>query len=128
MSKIIDVLEAKRRFLSGDGVSDKEIKEAEKRLGVKFNSEYVEYLSKYGVGAYSGHELTGITSSDRVNVVAVTLKYRNKIEGTEKFYVIEDTGIEEMIIWQAESGEIFRTVPNAKCKKIADSLSEYIQA
>ena len=76
-----------------------------------------------------GVELTGIAKSKARDVVAVTLEERriNK-EVPDDFYVIENLGIEGIIVWQNEKGEIYETSPNNQVKKIYDSLSDYIMS
>lgn len=41
-------------------------------------------------------------------------------------YVIENTGIDVIIIWQDENGSIYKTNYDSKPKKIAASLADYI--
>lgn len=127
MGNIIEVLETQKGLLSGEGVSESMIKEAESMLDLEFAPEYKEYLKKYGIVAYRGHELTGITKSPRLNVAAVTLANRKKTPDIKgDLYVIEETNVEEMVIWQDTSGEIYCTGPNFSIKKYCNSLSEYI--
>ena len=122
---IIELLKAKEDTYFGKGVSEKEIKKAEKRLGLHFDSEYREYLSEFGFAIYEGHELTGLSKSERINVVDVTLEERKK--GFPKdIYVIEQTGVEGIIIWQSTKGEIFYSSPSCELTEYCKSLSEYI--
>ena len=84
-------------------------------------------MKLYGIAAYSGHELTGLTKSARVNVVAVTKEQRERQkEIPEELYVVEETDVEEIVIWQSESGEVFASSVNSPIEKICDSLYEYI--
>ncbi len=127
MSKIIDVFESKANLLVGDGVSEKEIIEAEKVLKLSFSDEYRDYLRKYAVAAYNGHELTGITKSPRVNVVDVTLNERkNNPDIPAELYVIEQTDVEEIVIWQSGNGQVFCSSPNQGLTQLCNSLADYI--
>lgn len=127
MNSIIEILQTKRGFLSGDGVSEKEIEKAEKKIGVKFADSYKEYLRTFGIAAYSGHELTGISKSKRTDVAEVTLKEREYNRNVpEDLYVIEETNMEGIVIWQSSEGEIYRTDLDSKPKKVAKSMEEYI--
>ena len=127
MSLIIDAFEAKTNLLTGEGVTEKLISEAEKELGLTFSKEYREYLSKYAIAAYNGHELTGITKSSRVNVVDVTKSERkNNPDIPKDLYVIEETDVEEMVIWQSGDGRVFCSSPNQTLSQLCDSLTEYI--
>lgn len=127
MSEIIDVFEEMKRILHGNGVSDEEILAAETELGLSFSDEYREYLKRYGIAAYRGHELTGITKSPRLNVVAVTKAEKEKnpdIPGN--YYVIECTNIEEVVVWQSSEGKIYCSSPNLPAEELCESLSQYI--
>ena len=42
------------------------------------------------------------------------------------WYVVEETGIDGIVIWQAPTGDIFQTALGAKTRRISDSLAEYI--
>lgn len=128
MSLILDTLKSKRRLLTGEGVPDSMIGEAEKMLGLSFSDEYREYLREYGIAAYSGHELTGITRSPRLNVVSVTLAERERNEDAPRnLYVVERTNVEEILVWQGDSGELYYSSPNHPLEKFCNSLSEYIR-
>jgi len=128
MSTLLDALKSKRRLLTGEGVPDSMISEAEKMLGLIFSDEYREYLKEFGIAAYSGHELTGITRSPRLNVVSVTLAERERrADAPRNLYVVERTNVEEIIVWQGESGELYYSSPNHPLEKFCDSLSEYVR-
>lgn len=127
MSALTNAFMSRKSFLHGKGVTSEQIAEAENQLGLSFSDEYREYLTAYGIAAYDGHELTGITKSDRLNVVAVTAEARKNQSGIpDNFYVIEGVGIEELVIWQNEQGEIYGCAPNFKLEKISNSLHDYI--
>ena len=114
-------------FRASDGVSEENIDKAEKTLNVQFASEYRSYLTKYGTVSVDGHELTGIHSSKRLNVVDVTIleKDRNS-DIPENWYVLEQANIDNIVIWQNERGEIFQTCPGNEPIKIANSIVEYL--
>lgn len=128
MIKIREVLESKSDLLKGNGVSEEMITAAEKELGLLFSKEYREYLRLYGIVAFEGHEFTGIVdNSSRVDVVVVTKEAKDKNSNIPKdFYVIEETDVEEMIIWQAGDGKVYCSSPNSVVKKICNSLCDYI--
>ncbi len=127
MDSIQTIIEAKADVLTGDGVCEDCIVEAEHELGLKFAPDYRSYLRLYGVAAYDGHELTGLTKSPRVNVVAVTKEAKkNNPNIPQEFYVLEEAGVEEIIVWQATSGEVFCSSPNSSLQKICDSMGDYI--
>ena len=127
MSTIIEALNAKTSLLAGKGVSPEQIAQAEQELGLSFSEEYCEYLSTYGIAAFDGRELTGITKSKRLNVVFATLEVRKDYpEMPADLYVLEETGVEEIIILQDSTGAVYRCAPNAKLRKISESLTDYV--
>lgn len=74
-----------------------------------------------------GIELTGIAKSAHRNVVNQTKQERelnSKIPNS--MYVVENTGVDGIIIWQDTNGGIYQSSPNTEPKKVAESLSEYI--
>ena len=127
MATIIDALKSKIDLLTGEGVSELIISNAEKALNLSFSNEYKEYLKTYGIAVFDGHELTGITKSPRVNVVDVTKAQREKDPKIPAdLYVIEETDVEEIVIWQSGDGEIFCSGPNQDLTKLCNSFAEYV--
>lgn len=127
MLNLSEILKTKKRVLTGSGATKQAILDAETALGLQFASDYREYLEQYGIVAYDGHELTGLTRPGRMNVIDATKdeKVRSKVI-PRGFYVIERTGIEEIIVWQDESGAIYYSSPNAPVTKMCESLADYI--
>ena len=127
MNGIKDVFESKASLLAGKGVSPEQISQAEAELELSFSDEYREYLSLYGIAAFDGHELTGITKSKRLNVVDATRDAKARYpELPADLYVIEETGTEELIVLQNCGGEVFGCAPNYGLEKLYDSLSDYL--
>jgi hypothetical protein len=127
MQNIIQTINALPELLSLKPASASEISEAEKRLGLRFADDYKEYLSAFGAILADGIDLTGIAKSEDRDVVSVTEQERALNEGVPgDFYVVENVGIDGIIIWQNEKGTIFQTVPNTPPVEIAASLVEYI--
>lgn len=105
-----------------------EIESAEKKLNLKFNKDYKKCLIEFGQFSIYGHEFTGITKSLRLNVVEITMEERVKKQLIPiDLYVIEQTHIDDIVIWQNEQGEIFQSSFNNSPHKIADSLLDYIK-
>jgi hypothetical protein len=74
-----------------------------------------------------GIELTGIAKAKHRDVVTVTKQeWALNPNVPHTMYVIENTGIEGVIIWQDANGSIYKTTPNAQPRKIANSLADYI--
>lgn len=103
------------------------IAHAETELGVAFAKDYREYLAAFGVASANGHEFTGLSVSKRLNVVYVTSEERTYHERPDNWYVVEDTNIDGIIIWQSSSGEVFLCQGTRTPQKIAYSLSEYFR-
>ena len=111
----------------GKPASQSQIESAELRLNLKFAEDYKKYLSKYGVVSAHGIELTGLTLSKRLNVVEITKREREMINGfPSDAYVIEDLAIEGIVIIQKQDGKIYSVDMTGKMEYICNSLQEYI--
>lgn len=127
MNDFIEKIKLLPNFISGSGIPKAQILEAENLLDLKFSDEYKHYLLNIGIASADGHEFTGITQIERLNVVSVTLEERkNNPKVPLNFYVIEQANIDGIVIWQSENGEIYQTMPNSEPIKRYDSFSEYI--
>jgi len=125
---IIENIKNKDDLITGRPVGLDIIEEAEKKLKLRFSVDYKEYLSEFGFAVFEEHELTGICNGKRLDVVKNTLEERecNRFLSNE-WYVIECLGIDGVVIWQNEKGEIIQTTPDGSINKICDSLCEYIE-
>ena len=113
-------------FKALKGASLNEIKEAERKLNIEFSDEYKEYLSEYGIATANGYEFTGICQSERLNVVCVTEKERKNVrEIPEGAYVVEQTHIDGIVIWQTRDGAVYKSQGDSFVM-ICDSLYEFI--
>lgn len=127
MYNLTKKLKQSPNLYSFSGVNDDEIYKAEKLLELKFSQEYKDYLREFGAISIDGHELTGICNVCRLDVVKITLEERtNKSFVTNDLYVIEQTHIDNIVIWQNEIGEIFQSSKNTNIIKIANSLFEFL--
>lgn len=126
MTAIIEKLRSFPDLVTLKPAPESEITKAESQLSLKFAADYKKYTAEFGAAAANGHELTGVVSSKRLNVITATKREReinSKIPQT--LYVVENTGIDGIIIWQDESGSVFQSMPYAQPRKIASSLIEY---
>ncbi len=129
MKKIVEVINNLSSLLPMKPASDTQITDAELQLRVSFADEYKDYLSEFGAIMADGIELSGIAKAEHRNVVAMTKKERElnpKVPNT--MYVIENTCVDGIIIWQDTKGMIYQTQPNTEPKKIADSMAEYVSS
>lgn len=125
--KLFEVMESMVDAITGKGVDNSSIEAAEDALGISFSKEYRAYLEHYGIAAVNGHELTGICKSVRTNVVPVTQGAKLVCDAEDDWYVIEQTNIDGVVIWQSSSGTIYRAAPNTKATKLCESMAEYIE-
>ena len=124
----VDFLRNKTGFIGSSGRTKEEILQAEEELCIRFAAEYHEYLERIGLASVEEHELTGLTKDIRLDVVAVTKEYRTLYgPDTVSWYVVEDIGIDGLVIWQDEKGTIYQTSFVVEPVKIAESLEEYLR-
>lgn len=124
---IIDVINSLEEIISTGGTSEKDIINAEQELSVSFSEEYKIFLTEFGSVLADDVEIVGIAKAKNRNVVEVTKRERELNEAIpHNLYVVENTGIEGIIIWQDENGVIFQSSPNKSPEKISNSLAEYI--
>lgn len=127
MSDLITRIQEANDFASLGSASDEQISDAEKSLQLTFAEDFKEYLRTFGVATFCEKELTGISSSDRLNVVAVTTRARNFYKAfPADAYVIEELLFDHIITIQKSDGTIYSYGPNDSEKQIASSLFEYL--
>lgn len=128
MSSIVDIMKSKKYFVCERGATSVEIENAQRALGVTFAEDYRTYLQECGTVSYEGHELTGISKDLNLDVVTVTTGNRHKNPSINMpLYVIEETHIDGIVIWQAPDKKIYQTGIGTPPVKIAESLVEYLQ-
>ena len=124
---IVALIKSMPDYIGSSGREEDSIKKSEMQLGVRFATDYRAYLKEVGLACFDGRELTGITSTKRLDVVSVTKEKRISVSDIpNELYVVEDTNIDGIVIWQSQTGEIYRSVPNRGVEKIYNSLYEYI--
>lgn len=128
MSTISEEIKKIVNMRSLDGVTSDEIAEAEKILNLTFAEDYREYLEKFGAATGKGVELTGLNVSKRINVVDVTVQERELNDIPNDMYVIENLGIESIIILQRSNGEIYQLNENGELIRKYDDLVEYLKS
>lgn len=110
------------------GVSQMEIKKAQKQLGLTFSEDFIYYLLNFGQIEASGIKLLGISNKSLTSVVKVTLEERKRHSIPDGFYVIENLGIDGILYVQDSTGTVYEVSPGKKPKKFASSLLQYIQS
>lgn len=139
MTNFITLMKEMPGYLKTDTVNLEVIMEAQKKLGLEFACEYVQYLQEIGEFTARGVEFTGIIFSQAWNrivesVVNETLDEREiaKEYGysiPNDFYLIHNLCIGGILIWQNTKGEIYQTIRGLSSaeppKKIYDSMNDY---
>ena len=122
--EIIETIEGLKNMRCLRPASEARIAAAEQALGVTFARDYREYVSWYGAICARGVELTGVTDSKRLNVADVTRQERDLNPRLPRnMYVVENLGIDGLLILQDSTGRIFSVAP----KFVAKSLSDYLR-
>lgn len=129
MSRIVDVINSLNKVLALKPASTNDIDSIEIELALPLSDEYKEYLLNYGAIMADGIELTGFAKSKFRDVIQVTKReWANNPKVGHKLYVIENEGIDGIIIWQDSSGKVYESSPNRGATIIANSMSEYIES
>jgi hypothetical protein len=129
MSRIVDVIKNLENLLPLKPATAEDIGNVEIELALPLAEEYKEYVQTYGAIMADDVEFTGIAKSKNRDVVQVTQREwaaNSKIK--HNLYVVENVGIEGIIIWQDGSGKIYESRPNHGATQIADSLAEYLES
>lgn len=127
MKNIVTIMQGMPGFCALSGASVEEIARAEEELGVLFANDYRSYVETLGVASFEGHELTGVCKPKRLHVVEVTKEERAQNESiSTDWYVLEQTHIDGIVVWQSSDGSIYQSIPGGGSKKIYDSLEAYI--
>ena len=127
VNRLCESLRADKTCRALKGVGTEQINEAENRLGLKFSDEYRAMLQEFGIVSIYGHELIGLGASKRLDVVDNTLTEREiNIDFPSEQYVVEETGMDGIVITQDQRGNVYQYQPNIPLKKIAGSISEYL--
>ena len=128
---MFDIISTIKKLPSMESLSpanSETIKIAEETLKLKFAEDYKKYLSTFGAVCSDIIAISGISDKSYINVLNLTLKARSANEQIPpNFYVIEDVGVDGLIIWQDETGAIYQSTPLKAPKKINDNLSDYLE-
>lgn len=109
--------------------SPESVAEAEHYLGLQFAPDYKAYVQRFGAISACGIELTGVTTSCRLNVVSVTKK--NRVMNSSippDMYVIEDMAIDGLLILQDATGAVYSAPSHGVPRKAFNCLADYVKA
>lgn len=126
MTLIIEKINKIEKLYHTEGCSFKQIKEAQLELGITFPDEYIDIIKKYGTISFYGTEWTGLNVEGYLNVVSAT-KQEREINSAFPLdcFVLENQGIDGLIVICNEKGEIF-SIQYSKIEKIYSSISDYL--
>ena len=99
---------------------------AENELGLSFADEYAHLLKTYGAVCVKGHDINGLTESEILSVIDMTRKARLNARIPDNMYVVENLGVEDIMILQNSAGEVFEC-RESSISRIADSLLDYLR-
>lgn len=125
-----DLIERLRRFLTahdmiGTPASDEQVLCAEQELGVKFSSDYIDFIKNFGA-AYTGMMINALDGNE--NVVDETKSFREVHPDVTDTYVISDDGSGNPIMINSKGEvEIYYHDSDAEIEIIASSLEQYIE-
>lgn len=123
---IIEAIESLNEVVSLPALEEHCVLEAQDILNLKFAPEFIEYSRHFGAISAESIELFGITNHKQLSVIERTVQQRKENEIFPKnMYVIEDLGIEGLVLAQDDKGKIFR-ISRFSMSQVADSLTEYI--
>ncbi|WP_103641436.1 SMI1/KNR4 family protein [Campylobacter concisus] len=124
---ILEIIKSLKDVRSLGGANETQILEAESLIGLEFSDEFKEYVKEYGAVSAYGLELLGVSRSKRLDAASVTLEERELNENfPSDMYVVENLGIDGILILQNKKGEVFEISTNTKPKKIYNSLADYL--
>ena len=125
-----ELIERLRKFLTthnmvGTPATDKQIAEAEHELGVKFSSDYIDFIKNFGA-AYAGMMINALDGNE--NVVDDTKSLREVHPEIRDTFVISDDGSGNPIMINSNGEvEIYYHDSDAEIETIASSLEQFIE-
>lgn len=130
MNSIIDTINSLPTPKHGFGKIDQlVIEDAQATLNIQFSAEYKDFVKYIGALVFSGNEIFGTVPYPSLDVVSATLHARECDKSfPQSMYVVSDLHIDGILILQNSKGEIYQYTPFKFCKKIFDSLSDFIMS
>ncbi len=109
-----------------EGCSEKQIKRAQKALGIVFPSDFIKYVKMFGCIDFGATEWTGLNIKGRLNTVEATKKERQKNKNFPKgFFVLENLGIDGKKVIVNEKGEV-SIIQYDSITPLCNSIIEYL--
>lgn len=109
------------------GCTTRQIKDAQKALGITFPDEYIDYVKEYGAISFYGTEWMGLNVDGYLNVVEATKQERElNASFPSDCFVIENLGIDGIIAIADEKGIVY-SLQHSKKEKICNSITDYLK-
>jgi len=126
MVSIVDKIKQIAGLGAIEGCSLKQLRDAQKELGITFPEEYVDYVRNFGCIDFGSTEWTGLNIEGRLNTVYATKNEQSVNESFPTgFFVLENLGIDAKLIIVNEVGKVY-LLQYEKKELICNSISEYL--
>lgn len=119
-------------FMKAESVSEEEISSIEASLGVRFDSDYKQFVLKYGGAIVGPFPIFGLRQADPMDdelwsVSTVTMHYRNEgWPGTQDWYVISSDHSDNPVGITPEGKVISYDHDYGEVVDVAESFEEYL--
>jgi len=128
MKKVEEYIRNKRDlFITKENQPDDLILALEDRLGFEFDTDFKEYLKKFGLISFESMEVFGIGAKENshLSVLKNTLELKNEAKNfPDDSVVLEYIGEANYVIYTMNKG-VYQYSPNS-LSLIKDSLEEYL--
>lgn len=128
----LEELFTKFPFMKASSVDENEISDAEQKLGIVFDSDYQEFIQRYGGAIVGPYPVLGLRHAEPMDVsqwsvIDVTENYRNEGWcGVEDWYIVSIDHADNPIGIDGK-GDVYRSDHDfGVIEKIADSFEDYI--
>lgn len=111
-----------------DGVSEKEVQQAEEKLGMMFPETYRDIVKEFGSVEVDSEEIFGLGVEGYLNVVETTLKEREVSQGKLNGYIVlQNIGMEGILIVVDEQDRVFE-YQLGEFRNLLSTTAEYIKS
>ncbi|ACQ70017.1 MULTISPECIES: SMI1/KNR4 family protein [unclassified Exiguobacterium] len=111
-----------------DGVSEKEVQQAEEKLGMMFPKTYRDIVKEFGSVEVDSEEIFGLGVEGYLNVVETTLKEREVSQGKLNGYIVlQNIGMEGILIVVDEQDRVFE-YQLGEFRNLLSTTAEYIKS
>lgn len=126
MENIVDKINKIEKLYHAKGCTTKQLKEAQKELGIVFPEEFVDYARAFGAISFYGTEWTGLNVDSYLNVVNATKEERKiNADFPAGCFVLENLAIDGLITVVDEEGRVY-SVQYDKKTLLCNTMSEYL--